>query len=97
MDDLTIPAFLRITQKRAPDKWRAPAASLTEAKRDWRRPKSMTDEEWQQLQAREAEEAERKKREGLARLAEYKERARLEREEIEAVKSTALTNHRRRA
>jgi hypothetical protein len=88
-DDLTIPGFLRITTKRAPDTWRAPAASISEARRDWRRPKSMTDAEWEGLLRRERQEEERKKQEGLARLAEYKARAKAEREEIEAVKAAA--------
>lgn len=103
-DDLDIPTFLK---RGHPDNaWLVNATSPrsllseglwadVETKRDWRKPKSMPDEEWAALEAERAAEARRKRDEGLAQLAEHKARAKAERQEIEAVKAAAAKEARR--
>jgi hypothetical protein len=69
--------------------------AFAEKKPDWRKPKSMSDEDWAALEAQREAERIAKRDAGLAQLAEHKERAKRERQEINAVKDAAVKNHRR--
>jgi hypothetical protein len=96
MDDgLDIPAFLRVT---APRPWKEvtfTSTNNTPAKRDWRRPKSMTDEEWAEWQEREERRAAVQRALDEPRFQAMREKAAAEKAEINAVKAAAKQAHRR--
>jgi uncharacterized protein YbaA (DUF1428 family) len=94
-DDLDIPAFLRVTQRRP---WKEVVFAWDDRKqpkRDWRRPKSMTDEEWAEWQEIEERKAAVQRALDEPRFQAMREKAAREREEINAVKAAAKKAHRR--
>jgi hypothetical protein len=99
MDDgLDIPAFLRVTAKR-PWKEVKPIAEAVgkSMKRDWRRPKSMTDEEWAEWREIEERKAAVQRALDEPRFQAMRAKQAAEKAEINAVKAAAKKAHKRRA
>lgn len=115
-DDLTIPAFLRLTAEQRREGWERWLASrggrYTDpwrdggegVKRDWTRPRSLTDEEWAYWQDVEARKAEAKREADQPRFEAMRAKAKEDwearaavREAVRASMSTTVANKGQRA
>lgn len=104
--DLSIPAFLRLTREQRRAGWEAwvrqhgysnPWLDQGTGKRDWRRPQSLTDEEWAYWCDVEARKAAAKRAEDEPRFEAMRAKAKADREERAALREAvaAVTKRKR--
>jgi hypothetical protein len=100
-DDLSIPAFLRLTREERHagwERWLKRNGGYTNpwldsgAKRDWRRPQSLTDEEWAYWQGLEQAKAEAKRIADEPRFEAMRAKAKEERDAKATVKAAVCAS-----
>jgi hypothetical protein len=100
-DDLSIPAFLRLTREQRHagwERWLKRNGGYTNpwldsgAKRDWRRPQSLTDEEWAYWQGLEQAKAEAKRIADEPRFEAMRAKAKEERDAKATVKAAVCAS-----